>query len=165
MSNMKKFKIGQHIRLKILPNSNIEIIDINNAGYIYMGDAVVNGSIVGQEKKIIPFEYEDDYEVIDFCKNVLNKQDEEKIRELAYKRFPENISYSTIIDKYKDYNLDDRNIFIEGAEQMAAWKDEQLKQFLKDRYNKNLGSINSLEAESIYKELFNEHISEHPMNF
>ena len=52
---------------------------------------------------------------------------EEIIRELAYKRFPENISYSTIIDQYKDYNLDSRSIFIEGALQIAAWKDEQYK--------------------------------------
>ena len=63
---LHKFKVGQHIRLKSLPNSNIEIIGISNEGYIYMG--CEDGYILPWNvRKTLPFKYENNYEVIKQC--------------------------------------------------------------------------------------------------
>ena len=50
---------------------------------------------------------------------------EEKIQEMAFEAIPENISYSTVIERMVDYNGRDRSFFIDGARAAMKWKDQQ----------------------------------------
>lgn len=69
--------------------------------------------------------------------------DEEKIQEMAFEAIPENISYSTVIDRMVDYNGRDRDFFIDGARAAMEWKEQQmiekavewLKNNIHDYYN------------------------------
>lgn len=51
---------------------------------------------------------------------------EEKIQEMAFEAIPENISYSTVIDRMVDYNGRDRSFFIDGSRAAMEWKEQQM---------------------------------------
>lgn len=55
-------------------------------------------------------------------------KNEEVIKKLALEAYPENISYSTVVEKMVDYNGNKRFIFMQGARAMAEWKDGQSKE-------------------------------------
>lgn len=64
----RKFKVGQHIYLKCLPNSDIEIVDVTDDGYVYIGSVYgSNGAHTHRGRKNIPFKYENDYAVKEDC--------------------------------------------------------------------------------------------------
>lgn len=52
----------------------------------------------------------------------------EERNKAAFEAYPENISYSTVIEQYVDYNRESREIWLKGAE----WADEHPKEGLVD---------------------------------
>ena len=57
----------------------------------------------------------------------MNMTNKEKVVKLALERYPEHLTTDREFDLYEN----DRHIFMQGALEMAEWKDQQFKDFMK----------------------------------
>lgn len=90
-----------------------------------------------------------------------NKQKAREIAENNYNLFPNSSDITVVIDNNKAYCY-------ESAMQAMQWKDEQLKTYLKEKWDSLAGNCCSIDSvrrsvvANIYEDLFNEKLTTNP---